>query len=269
MKQFALFITGLMVLACTFAVPRAGTVMVVESWSYDQHSESGTRTWYFESDRARVDFKGKESDVTVIYRLDNDKPVMWVIDNQNTQYTELDAKAVKKAYGQMQQQMEMMDTYMQKMSAEERENIKTQYAKQIRQANKLMTFEERGKKMSYEKVEGGVDFNGWTCDHYNAMFKKDRYSEVWVADWKTLGIEQTDVAVLNQMGEQFKGFAGDMIPLVDRKGKDGNVNGFPVKALLYEDGNKYMKREVKEVRKEDLDAALFEIPEGVDKIETE
>lgn len=270
MKSFALAITCLVVLACAFAAPQAGTVMVVEAWSYDQYSESGTRTWYLEENRARVDFKGKESDVSVIYRLeDKDNAVMWVINNQASEYTELDKKTIKDAYGQMQQQMEMMDTYMAKMSVEERENLKQQYRQQIRQANRLMTFEERGKKMSYEKVDGGVDINGWASDHYKGIFKKDVYEEVWVADWKTIGVEQTDVAVLNGMGELFKGFAGDMIPLVDKKTKDGSLSGFPVKAVFFEDGEKYMRREVKEVRKEDLDPGLFELSEGLTKLENE
>jgi len=270
MKSFALAITCLVVLACAFAAPQAGTVMVVETWSYDQYSESGTRTWYLEGNRARVDFKGKESDASVIYRLeDKDNAVMWVINNQSSEYSELDKKAIKNAYGQMQQQMEMMDTYMVKMSVEDRENIKQQYRQQIRQANRLMTFEERGKKMSYEKVEGGVDINGWASDHYKGIFKKDVYEEVWVADWKTIGVDQTDVAVLNGMGELFKGFAGDMIPLVDKKTKDGDLSGFPVKAVFFEDGEKYLRREVKEVRKEDLDAGLFELPEGLTKLENE
>jgi hypothetical protein len=261
-----------MVLACSVAVPHAGTVMVVEAWSYDQYSESGTRTWYLDDNLARVDFKGKESDVTVIYRLDKtDNPVMWVINNQANEYTELDQKAVKNAYGEMQQQMEMMDNYLAKMSAEERENIRQQYKKQIRQANKLMTFEERGKKMSYEKVEGGVDVNGWACDHYKGIFKKDVYEELWVADWKTLGVEQKDVTVLNGMGDIFMGFAGDMMPLVDQKVKDGDgkLSGFPVKADLFEDGEKFMRKELKELRKEDLDPALFELPEGATKLESD
>jgi hypothetical protein len=272
MKSLALIITGLMVLVCAFAAPRAGTVVVVEAWAYDQYSESGTRTWYLDENRARVDFKGKENDVTVIYRLeDKDNPVMWVIDNAASEYTELDKDLIKKAYGQMQQQMEMMDNYLAGMSVDERDQVKQQYKKQIRQANKLMDFEERAKKMSYEKVEGGVDMNGWASDHYKGLFKKELYEEVWVADWKTLGVEQTDVAVLNGMADLFKGFAGDMIPLIDKEieGGDGKLNGFPVKTVLYEDGAKYMRKEVKEVRKEDIDAGLFELPEGLDKTESE
>ncbi len=269
-KSITLVITGLMILCCAVAAPHAGTVMVVDAWAYDQDSESGTGTYYLEENHARVDFKGKESDVTLIYRLDLDKPVLWIIENQASRYTELDQDTVNKAYGEMQQQIEMMDNYMAKMSAEERDQIKKQYRKQIRQANKLLTFEERAKKMSYEKVESGVDVNGWACDYYKGMFQKALYEDIWVADWKTLGVEQKDVAVLNGVAKIFKGFAGDMLPLVDKKmeGGEDKINGFPVKAVLYEDGTKYMKKEIKEIRSENLDAGLFELPEGLEKNQT-
>ena len=67
------------------------------------------------------------------------------------------------------------------------------------------------------------------------------------------------------------GFSGDMHPIIDKKIKDGDgkLNGFPVKAVFFEDGNKYMKREIKEVRKEDLDPGLFELPEGFEKLESQ
>ncbi|MEJ2719946.1 MAG: DUF4412 domain-containing protein [bacterium] len=270
MKSIMLIVAGLMVLACAFAVPQAGTVVVVDAWAYDQHSESGTGTYYLEQNRARVDFKGKDSDMTVIYRLDGEKPVMWVIDNQVSQYTELDKDKINKAYGQMQQQLEMMDTYMAKLSADERESIKQQYKKQIRQAHKLMTFEDRAKKMSYEKVESGVDVNGWDCDYYKGIFDKALYEEVWVANWKTLGLEPSDFSVLDGMAGFFKGFSGDLMPLADKKVEGGGtINGLPIKLVLFEDGTKFMKKEVNEIRKEDLDPSLFELPEGLDETEAE
>ena len=87
------------------------------------------------------------------------------------------------------------------------------------------------------------------------------------ANWKEIGVEQSDLAVLNDLSEVFKGFAGEMVPFNDAKieGSDDRLSGFPVKAEYYEDGNKIIKQEVKEIRKEDLDASLFELPEGFEK----
>ncbi|UCG52745.1 MAG: DUF4412 domain-containing protein [Candidatus Latescibacterota bacterium] len=268
MRTLVLTAGCLLILACAVSVSVAGTVIVVDLWAYDQHSESGTQTMYLDENRVRIEFKGKETDIAAIYRLENkDDPVMWLIDTKAQAYTEFDKKGLKKIQDQMLQGKEMMDTYMAQMSAEEREQLKQQYRKQMREANKHLNYDERMKKMKYEKVESGVEMNEWTCEHYKAMFEKELYQEVWVCDPKEMGVEAKDLAVLNTMAGLFKSFAGELIPLVDAKteGSDEKINGFPLKTVLYEDGNKIMRTEVKEVRKEDLEPSLFDLPEGLDQ----
>jgi hypothetical protein len=55
-----------------------------------------------------------------------------------------------------------------------------------------------------------------------------------------------------------------MIPFNAQKveGSDKPIDGFPVKTIFYEDGNKIVRQQVKEIRKEDIDPKLFAIPEG-------
>ena len=140
-------------------------------------------------------------------------------------------------------------------SDEEREEINTKYEKQIRQANDLLNFEERAKKTTYEKVAGGEKVNAWTCDHFKAMFNKEVYKEVWVANWSDLGVEPADLAVLGAVSAGFQGFGQDLVPFTGQtaKGSEGPVNGFPVKAVFYHGGTKAVREEVKEIRKEDVD----------------
>ena len=268
MRYVMLAMTGLLILAAAIPPAYAGTVLVIDTWSYDQYSESGTHTLYIDQDKARLEFQGKGGETHVIYRLDNkDKPVMWLIDPAEESYVELDEKTLKKMKNKMQEAMEMMENYASRLSADERTQMESQYKKQIRQADKMMNYEDRRKKTTYEKVDDDVKFENWTCDEYKGMFKKELYKKVWVADWKEIGIESSDVAVLNGMSEVFKGFSGEMIPFTDSKikGSDERLNGFPLKAEFYESGNKIVRQEVKEIRKEDLDGTLFELPEGFDK----
>jgi hypothetical protein len=159
---------------------------------------------------------------------------------------------------------EMLSSYLLKASDEERDEINKKYKKELRQADDMLNFEERMKKTTYEKVAGGEKVNVWTCDHFKGMFNKELYKEVWVAAWSDLGVEPNDLAVLTAIAEGFKGFGSVMIPLTGQqaKGSEGPVNGFPVKAVFYEDGNKVGRKEVKEIRKEDLDPKLFALPEG-------
>ena len=269
MRNAMLILCSLLVV--TFASSAlAGTVMVIETWSYDQFSESGTHTWYLAPDKARIEFKTKDEETWVIYDLTNkDDHVMYVIEPAARTYTKLDKKTLDKAEGKMREGMEMMESYMSSMPAEQRDAIKKQYGKQIRQAEKMMYYEDRMKDMKYEKVGEGEAFNEWTCDHFKGTFKDEVYKEIWVAPYKELGVGYEDLAVLASMAEMFKGFAGEMIPFMDKEteGDGGALNGFPVKTLLFEDGKKIIKQEVKEVRKEDLDAAKFSVPEGYEEKE--
>lgn len=270
MRHVMLIMAGFLFLAAAVSGAIAGTVLVVDTWSYDQYSESGTHTLYIDKDKARLEFKSKEGETHVIYRLDKkDDPVMWLIDPKELSYVEMNEKTLKDMKSKMQEAMEMMEMYTSKLSAEDRSEVEKQYKKQIRQAEKMMKYEERMKKMEYEKVADDVTFESWACDEYDGIFNKERYKKVWVADWKEIGIEHADVAVLNSMSEVFKGFSGEMIPFTGAKvkGSDDVLTGFPVKTVYYEDGNKIVKQEVKEIRKEDLNQALFELPEGLDKKE--
>ena len=240
-------------------------MIVLDQVSYDQYSESGTQTMYLDANKVRVEFAGKIKSVQIIYDIENkDAPVMWIIDPAEQTYTKLDAKTIKKIKDKMQEMSEMLSSYLLKASDEERVEINTKYKKQIRQANDLLNFEERAKKTTYEKVAGGEKVNAWTCDHFKAMFNKELYKEVWIAKWSDLGVEPADLAVLSAVAEGFQGFGPDLVPLADQtaKGSEGPVNGFPVKAVFYEDGAKTVREEVKEIRKEDVDPKLFALPEG-------
>ncbi len=270
MRNGKLILGSLLVLTFALTAAHAGTVMVINTWSYDQFSDSGTHTWYLEPTKARIEFKTDDEETWVIFDLTNkDEPVMWIIEPNARTYTKLDKKTLGKAEGQMREAMEMTENYMSSMPTEQRAAIKKQYGKQIRQAEKMMYYEDRMKKMKYEKVAGGEKMNDWTCDHYKGTFKKELYKEIWVASWEELGVEYDDLAVLASMAEMFKGFAGEMIPFVDKKveGDGGVVNGFPIKTHYFDDGKKVVKQEVKEVRKEDIDGALFVLPEGYDEKE--
>lgn len=220
---------------------------------------------YLDGNKVRVEFTGKEKTIQIIYDIENkDAPLMWIIDPAEQTYTKMDAKAMKKIQDKVQQMSEMLSSYMLKATDEERDEINKKYKKEIRQADEILKFEERMKKTTYEKVAGGEKVNAWTCDHFRGTFNKELYKEVWVANWSDLGVEPKDLAVLSAIADGFKGFGVDMIPVTDQqaKGSDGPVNGFPVKLVFYEAGSKIVRREVKEIRKEDLTPKLFALPEG-------
>lgn len=259
-------LAALMVLAASaWTAARAGTVIVVETWAYDQYSESGTATAYLGENKLRVEVAGKEGATHVIFDVENaNDPVMWMIDPAAQTYTKMDAKTLKKAQDKTQQMIEMLNNYTARLSAEERADIVKQYKKQLRRADDILKYEERMKKTAYQKAAEGQKVKEWTCDHLKGMFNNEMRKEVWVAPWAELGIEPKDAAVLTAVSAAFKGFFGETVPFNNQKveGSDKPVDGLPVKTMFYEDGSKIIRQEIKEIRREDLDPKLFEIPEG-------
>jgi len=267
----ALVVAGILLTSILRAgVVHAGTVIVVDEWAYDQYSESGVYTVYLDRQKARVEVTSKDGEAFIIYRLDDeDNLVMYMVEPQTETYAEYDTKIIKKSKDHYQAQMEQMDSYLQSMSAEDRENIKKRFRKELRMADFFLNYEERMKKMEYEKTAEGVEVGEWKCDEYKGVFKKDHYMDVWVADWKQLNTDKNDMILLTRMAEVFEGFAGGMIPYAEKKvkGLDAPLDGFPVRMIRYEDGNKIVRQEVKEIRQEDTDPKLFELPEGYEKTE--
>jgi hypothetical protein len=265
MRNAALAAGCFIVLALALTTVHAGTVLVVETWAYDQFSESGTTTTYLGGDKVRVEFLGKESVVQILYDMGNkDAPVMWILNPKEQTYTTMDMKAIEKTKAQVQAFEEMMKNYTLKMSDEERAEFKTKYGKEIRQADELLGYDERMKKIVYEKVASGEKVKNWTCEHVKGTVNKQPYKEVWVASWSDLGVEPADLASLDRLVKTFNAFAGDVTSFNAQKvsGSDAPLNGFPVKIVYFEDGNKFLRQELKELRKEELDPKLFTLPEG-------
>ncbi len=265
MLKARLVAAGLLALAFAAVWAQAGTVIVFERWAYDPYSDSGSFTAYVGENKARVEIKGKDNTAQVIFDVEKqDAPIMWVVTPADQSYIKMDSKTLKKLQDKMQEMYEMLKGYTATLSPDEKAEIEKQYKKQLRQADYVMTYEERTKKTMYQKVAGGEKVNAWTCDHYKGMFNKELDTEVWVAGWKDVGLEPKDLAALVAIGQIFKGFGADLVPFMGQKveGANATIDGVPVKTIHYEAGNKTVRDEVKEIRKEELDPKLFVVPEG-------
>jgi len=265
MRALKLVSGSLVLLALALTAAQAATVMVVDTWAYDPYSDSGVYTLYVGENKVRVEIVEKEKKVHVLYDLENkDAPVMWLMDPAAQTYTKMDLKTLEKIQGAVQAQMEMLENYTAKMTQEEKATFIQQYKKNIRQAGDMLKFDERAKKTTYELVAAGEKVKTWTCDHLKGTLNKEVYREVWVAPYSDLGVEPGDLAILATLGQVFKAWAGDAQPFAGFKvdKSDKPIEGYPVKAVYYEDGNKIVRQELKEIRKEDVDPKLFVLPEG-------
>jgi len=263
MRALQLVSGSLILVALALTAAHAGTVMVVETWSYDPYSDSNVATLYLGDGKIRADVVQKDKKSSIIFdATKKDAPVMWVLDPEALTYTKVDKGAMDKIRGAVQSQLEMFNTYTAKMTQEEKAEFSQQYKKNLRQGEDIVKYDDRMKKSVYELVAPGENVKGWTCDHLKGTLNKELYKEVWVAPYAELGIEPADVAVVTAVTEAFKSFAGDTQPFVGRKVQksDKPIDGFPVKTVYYEEGNKIVREELKEIRKEDVDPKLFELP---------
>jgi hypothetical protein len=263
MRALRLVSASLIIVALALTAAQAGTVMVVDTWAYDPYSESNVTTLYLGETKVRADVVQKDDTTSVIFDVANkEAPVMWILHPATLTYTKLDKGAMDKIRGSVETQMEMFNNYTAKMTQEEKTEFSKQYKKELRQGNDMAKYDDRMKKGVYELVASGEKVKDWDCDHLSATLNKEMYKEVWVAPWKELGVEPADLAVITALTEAFKSFAGDTQPFIGRKVQksDKPIDGFPVKTVYYEDGNKIVREELKEIRKEDVDPKLFEIP---------
>lgn len=263
MRALKLVSGSLILVALALTAAQAGTVMVVETWAYDPYSDSNVATLYLGDGKIRADVVQKEKKQSVIFDATNkDAPVMWILDPAALTYTKMDKGAMDKIRGAVQSQMEMFNTYTAKMTQEEKAEFSQQYKKNLRRGEDMVKFDDRMKKSVYELAASGEKVKNWTCERVNVMLNKQMYKEVWVAPFAELGVDPADLAVITTVTEAFKSFAGDTQPFVARKVQksDKPIDGFPVKTVYYEEGNKIVREEVKEIRKEDVDPKLFELP---------
>jgi hypothetical protein len=245
--------------AVVFLAVRAQAGLVILNTN-ESKGQSGTTTnqekMCLEKDRIRVEMKGPATDQAFIFR--QDKEVFWFIDNNAKTYTEM-TKA----------DLENMQTAIKQMQ----ENLKNLPAEQRAMIQKSMqaTMPFSAPHPVYKKVTSGEKVNQWTCDKYEGYLDNKKQDEIWTTDPKKLGFSADDFAVVQEMGKFFEGFTKMSIPFYkvgsEEWAKEQGYAGMPVKTISSTNGQATNTREIKEIKRQDLPAALFELPAGLKKSE--
>jgi hypothetical protein len=211
---------------------------------------------YLDKDRVRIELKGQSADQMFIFR--QDKGVFWFVDNSAKTYTEM----TKADLDNMLNAVKQMETNLQMIPAEQRAEIMKSMQGQIPFAVPRPT---------YTKAASGEKAGQWTCDKYEGTLDGKKYEDVWTTDLKKLGLAAEDFTVLQEMGKFFEGFAknaGNFFKVgSDEWAQGGGYAGVPVKTIMYTDGKAASTREIKEIKRQDLAVALFELPTGYAKKE--
>lgn len=264
MNKFLLICSSLLLL--WLPALTAGVLMVNTQEFYQGSQQPTTTKLRVEGDRIRIEMEGTGKSDVMIFR--GDRQVMWIIDHKAKVYREMTKADIGRLGGRASEIRAMMQEQLKNMPPERRQMVE----KMMKSKMSGMGGAAQPAKTEYTKVASGQEINQWTCDKYEEIREGQKRREVWTAAPDQLGLETSDFKVMQQMAEFIKGFSqfGREAPFrvgSEAAQQEGDYSGVPVRQIFYQDGRPSSKTEIKEVRREDFDASLFELPEGYKKQE--
>jgi hypothetical protein len=259
------FIATLFICLSVVSTATAGTIIRLDTEMFGQEALSGSALIYLQGELMRIDSSEGGGDVTVIYNgAGRDNPFYWLIYNADSSYVEIRRDELLEAKAVAEEAMKRALGELEGLPPEERRLMEKQIAERVGYA----PFLERDTE--YKKVSSGIKISGWRCNHYQGFRDGRKVEEVWAADLAELGIDPTDLVALEELADLFKTVGQDLPALFRFGGEDSEVDktfpGFPVVVVSYDDaGERAEKSTVKEIRRQKLEGALFELPEGLRK----
>jgi hypothetical protein len=234
--------------------------IIIKSVEKSKPADVGSETtMYLDKDNMSIELKNEGKKQVIIFR--GDKNVFWVVNNEERTYMEMTQKDLENLKTQMDN--------TQKMMAEQMKNMPEEQRKMMEQMMPAAAGSAKKEKTEFKKKSGGEKVGKWTCDHYEGFQNGKKSDEVWTASWDQLGIKRSDMSALKKMGEFFEVIsqdAGEFMKIGSEEWeKEQGISGVPVRWIDFVDGKGENQGEIKEIIKQDLKAALFELPAGYEK----
>ena len=256
------------------ALLEAGVVMVNSHESFQDPGEPTTTKIFVDSDRVRIETAGEFGHSVMIFR--GDKQLMWIVAPDRETYQELTKEQIDRFGEQigdgMAEMRRQMEEQLKNMPPERRAMIEKMMKPRI--GGMPMAAPQTSKTES-SLVASGQQINQWTCDKYEGVRDGEKRREMWTVPPDEVGFEASDFEVMKQMAEFVKGlsqFGGGQGEQQNpfrvgggSEGEDQDFSGVPVRQIEYQAGRPSSRTELKEVRREDFDSALFEVPAGFKK----
>lgn len=246
-------------LVLTLALNHASHAGIKMTQSYQNLANKGeatVNTIFLDKEKVRIE-TGANPDQYFIYR--SDKKIFLTINLKDKSYMEITEKEFTEMFAKMDDARKKMMEQMATMPPAQKEMMEKMMAKMMPGGGNTV-------KTQYKKVGNGGKVNGWSTDKYEGTREGVKQSEIWTTDAKSLDIGSADYQVLKDMAKFFEKFAKNMEGMIGDKANNG-MEGIPVKTLSYKEGVASFLTEMKEVKKENLAADLFEVPAGLKKRE--
>ena len=243
------------------ASARAGVVLIAETAAPAGNAPAAVQKAFVDADRIRVESPALGGRI-LLFRKDR-QVVVFLHPDKRTY-----AEATRAAMRKLQRQTEEAD-------ARYRQLLKDLPANREPLLDDLMRNPRSPQYMRptvlYKKVAGENRIASWPCDQYQGTAAGRKVQDVWTATWTDLGLTDDEARVLVAYGEFYRELAGTPAPVfpvgVAGRPTERAYAGFPVRVIgTAKDGTPRVT-ELKEVRREDLDPALFEVPADYEPID--
>lgn len=222
-----------------------------------------TQKFFISGEKIAMQTRSGENNGTAIFR--GDKGLLWIIDNQNKQYTEMTKESMAQMGKTLNSVMDQMKAQMANMPPEQRAMMENLMKGQMSQ---MQGTTEKTDPLSFKKTGVRKTINGYPCEKYDVFRGTEKLREMWVTEWKNMNDFKEAMTAFDSMGkffatmmESLKGspFLNTMdIPYSHTT----ELNGFPVMSTELKNGVPVMEATLKQVTKKPIPESDFNPPAG-------
>ena len=251
------------ILCLLFAISCAVAQSGVKIISTQKMNQMGgmvmNQTVYVAPNQIRIDVESPRQNQQIIFNAN--KNVFWVIDKKNGTYSEITEADLGKMAGAVSQAMQQMKAQLKNMPPAQRKMMEDMMKKQGMDIN--MDSAVSVKPPTYKKVKSGVKINGFTADEYSAYKNNQKTMEGWFVSPSKVGLKKSDMAVFKKLGKFFSKISQGRSVMSNFD--DENSPGYPVKQIVFTDGQPTMEMEVKKVERATFGPDAFRLPPNLKK----
>ncbi len=217
------------------------------------------QTIYVAPNQIRIDVESPRQNQQIIF--DAGKNVFWVIDKGKGTYSEITDADLDKMAVAVNQAMARMKEQLKNMPPAQRKMMEDMMKKQGMDINLDAT--ASAKLPTYKKVKSGVKINSFTADEYTAYKNNQKIMEGWYVPPAKVDLKKSDMAVFKKLGKFFGKISQGKSVMANFN--DDNSPGYPVKQIVFTDGQPTMEMEVQKVERVNFGPEVFRLPPNLKK----
>jgi hypothetical protein len=243
-------------------------VVIVENHGPVQGGETSATKIHVEGDRLFIETQTDGKKHGILYL--GDAKVMRMIDYSSNSYREMTQQDFERMGDSMAQMRQMMEEKLKSMPPQQRQMVEQMMKQKMGAA--MPGAGPARPPVVYTKVAAGQTVRQWTCDKYDGTRDSEKVWEVCAVDFAQFGVQPSDMRVFAGMAEMFKSMAqqgtDDFFKVgFDEQQSQQGFSGVPVRRVSFRNGAPDQKYEITEVTRQDIDDAVFEVPQGFQKVE--